>query len=84
MSINEKTSSTNIFISICPNSTRVTSSNYKPFSGWVYEAQMVAFKAGLWKSFLDDAIREEARLSMNNGTGGEVLTPNQSYQSKQL
>ncbi|CAN6906690.1 unnamed protein product, partial [Brassica oleracea] len=28
--------------------------------------------AGLWKSFLDDAIREEARLSMNNGTGGEV------------
>ncbi|KAL0690823.1 hypothetical protein Bca4012_090502 [Brassica carinata] len=81
MSINKKTSSTNVFISICPKATRVTSSNYKPFSGWVYEAQMVAFKTRLWKSFLDDPIREEARLSMNKGTDG---TPKRSYQSKQL
>ncbi|CAN6900537.1 unnamed protein product [Brassica oleracea var. botrytis] len=34
---------------------------------------MVAFKAGLWKSYLDDAIREEARLSMNKGTDEEVF-----------
>ncbi|KAF3534512.1 hypothetical protein DY000_02042662 [Brassica cretica] len=33
---------------------------------------MVAFKAGLWKSFLDDPIREEARLSMNKDLEGQT------------
>ncbi|KAG5393786.1 hypothetical protein IGI04_023749 [Brassica rapa subsp. trilocularis] len=83
MSINEKTSSTNIFISFVSNLLSIEDiskghtsnllSNYKPFSGWVYEAQVVAFKAGLWKSFLDDAIREETTLSMNKGTDEEVF-----------
>ncbi|CAN7067298.1 unnamed protein product [Brassica rapa subsp. trilocularis] len=71
---------------IYPKATRVTSSNYKPFSGWMYGAQMVAFNMqgygralwmmhGMFRSNGGCGYVKKPDFMMNKGPDGEVFDP---------
>ncbi|KAL0887151.1 hypothetical protein Bca101_011134 [Brassica carinata] len=69
---------------IYPKATRVTSSNYKPLSGWMYGAQMVAFNMqgygralwmmhGMFRANGGCGYVKKPDFMMNKGPDGEVL-----------
>ncbi|CAN8253226.1 unnamed protein product [Cochlearia groenlandica] len=71
---------------IYPKATRVTSSNYKPLSGWMYGAQMVAFNMqgygrslwmmhGMFRGNGGCGYLKKPDFMMNKGPNGEVFDP---------
>ncbi|EFH42544.1 predicted protein [Arabidopsis lyrata subsp. lyrata] len=71
---------------IYPKATRVNSSNYRPYNGWMYGAQMVAFNMqgygralwmmhGMFRGNGGCGYVKKPDFMMKNGLGGEVFDP---------
>jgi len=71
---------------IYPKATRVNSSNYRPYNGWMYGAQMVAFNMqgygralwmmhGMFRGNGGCGYVKKPDFMMNNNLSGEVFNP---------